>query len=173
MIPIRRERPLTENPLFLTNLCQFVYHLAETLASIYYTVNCFETFTYNLVDQKSWNNKLKTKCQDGVTRSKEIPTLAAATNASFHELPTSDTFAHIIKNGEGGCGSRLVRSVLDSLCRTASEATSPTLSGAERQRWAKSNRRCCINGRQDVEHNLTRDPLGKRPTHIDLFVEGV
>ena len=63
MIHIPYASLLTENPvrLLIRYVDQFVYHLAETLASIHCATNCLEALIYSPVECESRTDELQNK----------------------------------------------------------------------------------------------------------------
>ena len=67
----------------------------------------------------------------GVSKQKKILTLAAATKASFHERLANVALTHSFRSGVAVRGSRAARGV----------GASSSLSGLERHRWVKSDKK--------------------------------
>ena len=76
----------------------------ETFDRICYTIDRFQTFTYDPMYcdyRKSELQTIKASIPRGVPEQKKIPTLAAATKASFHFPLANVAFAHSLNSGVG------------------------------------------------------------------------
>ena len=107
----RAERKLTRNPLGhgfarVDFLSPSTHHFEETFDCIRYTLDRFQTFTYNPINCDCGKCELQTirvtvSIPRGLPEQKKILTLAAATKASFHEHLANVAFAHSLKSGVG------------------------------------------------------------------------
>ena len=130
---------------------QFIDHCVETFDCIRYTVDRFQTFTYDPINCDSGKCELKTitaSIPQGVPERNKILTLAATIKASFHSLLTNVAFAHSLNSGVGVHESKVARGVGASLCGAVFEAASPSFSGVERYLQVKSVEKFRTHGNQ-------------------------